>query len=380
VPSVSHLGPTHLGLDVHKDTISVAILALDRDGPDVERIAHDEASVRRLVGRLGDPRWLRACYEAGPTGYELTRLLAGMGVRCEVIAPSLIPKAPGDRVKTDRRDCRRLARLHRAGELVAIRIPSVQEEAVRDLCRARADLVQDRTRARHRLSKFLLRHGRPWRGGNAWTLTHERWLLAQRFDEPALRATYGHYRAVLDARDAQLAAIEADLAGWYDRAPFADAVHRLSAPGHHPAGRADAGQRGLRLAPVPPGGRVRGVLRPGAKRVLQRRQHAAGAHHQDRQRPPARPAGGVGLGLPAPPRGRGRPARASAGPGPPGGGPRLGRAAAAVRALPAAGRPQGLQERGSSPRSPGSWPASCGPKWQPDMRAHHRSPGGSAPR
>ena len=100
---------------------------------------------------------------------------------------------------------------------------------MRDLCRARADLVQDRTRARHRLGKFLLRHGRPWRGGNAWTLTHERWLLAQRFEEPTLAATYAHYRAVLEGRDAQLAAIEADLAGWQDRAPFADAVHRLAA-------------------------------------------------------------------------------------------------------------------------------------------------------
>jgi transposase len=229
VPSVSHLAPTHLGLDVHKDTISVAILAPDRDGPDVERIAHDEVSVRRLVGRFPDPRLLRACYEAGPTGYGLARLLHSMRVGCEVIAPSLIPKAPGDRVKTDRRDCRRLARRYRAGELVAIRIPTIQEEAVRDLCRARADMVADRTRARHRLGKFLLRHGRVWRGGNAWTLTHERWLLSQRFDEPALGATYTHYRAVLDARDAALAAIEADLAGWYDRAPFADAVHRLAA-------------------------------------------------------------------------------------------------------------------------------------------------------
>jgi transposase len=229
VPSVSHLALTHLGLDVHKDTISVAILTPDRDGPDVDRIPHDEPSVRRLVGRFPDPRWLRACYEAGPTGYELARLLHSMGVRCEVIAPSLIPKAPGDKVKTDRRDCRRLARLHRAGELVAIRIPSVQEEAVRDLCRARADMVEDRTRARHRLSKFLLRHGRPWRGGNAWTLTHERWLLSQRFHQPALAATYAHYRAVLAGRDAQLEAIEADLAVWYDLPPFADAVHRLSA-------------------------------------------------------------------------------------------------------------------------------------------------------
>ena len=97
--------------------------------------------MRRLVGRLGNPRLLRACYEAGPTGYELARMLASQHVRCEVVAPSLITKAPGDKVKTDRRDCRRLARLHRADELVAIRIPTPAEEAVRDLCRARSDLV-----------------------------------------------------------------------------------------------------------------------------------------------------------------------------------------------------------------------------------------------
>src|SRR5919204_989159 len=229
VASVSHPAPIYLGLDVHKDTISVGILRPDQQVPDVDRIAHDEASVRRLLARFPDRARLRACYEAGPTGFELARLLHRMDVGCEVIAPSLIPRAPGDKVKTDRRDCRRLARLHRAGELVAIRIPTVQEEAVRDLCRARADLVEDRTRARHRLSKFLLRHGRPWRGGNAWTLTHERWLLAQRFHQPALTATYAHYRAVLQGRDAQLEAIEADLAVWYDTPPFADAVHRLSA-------------------------------------------------------------------------------------------------------------------------------------------------------
>jgi hypothetical protein len=117
VASVSHLAPVHLGLDVHRDTISVGILEPDQQVPEVERIAHDEPSVRRLVGRLGDPRRLRACYEAGPTGFELARLLHSMGVGCQVIAPSLIPKAPGDKVKTDKRDCRRLARLHRAGEL-----------------------------------------------------------------------------------------------------------------------------------------------------------------------------------------------------------------------------------------------------------------------
>jgi transposase len=147
-------GLTYLGLDVHRDTISVAVLRPDHDAPEVERIAHDGPSVRRLVARFPDPQRLRACYEAGPTGYELARLLARLHVGCQVIAPTLIPTAPGDRVKTDSRDCRRLARLHRAGELVAIRIPTVAEEAVRDLCRARADLLEDRTRARHRLSKF----------------------------------------------------------------------------------------------------------------------------------------------------------------------------------------------------------------------------------
>jgi transposase len=121
-------GLTYLGLDVHRDAISVAVLGPDQDAPTVDRIAHDEASVRRLVARFPDSRRLRACYEAGPTGYELARLLARLQVSCEVIAPTLIPTAPGDRVKTDRRDCRRLARLHRAGELTPIRVPTVAEE------------------------------------------------------------------------------------------------------------------------------------------------------------------------------------------------------------------------------------------------------------
>jgi transposase len=152
-----------------------------------------------------------------------------MGVRCEVIAPSLIPTTPGDRVKTDKRDARRLARLHRAGELVAIRVPSVAEEAVRDLCRARVDMVIDQTRARHRLGKFLLRHGRVWRGGDNWTLKHQAWINTQRFDDPALTATFGHYRATLLAREAAVTAIEADLGDWFTREPFADAVARLGA-------------------------------------------------------------------------------------------------------------------------------------------------------
>lgn len=229
MPSVSRRGLTYLGLDVHRDSISAAILGEGEDAPVVERIFHDEPSIRRLIARFPDPSRLRACYEAGPTGYELHRLLTGMRVPCQVIAPSLIPKAPGDRVKTDRRDSRRLARLHRAGELVAIRVPTLGEEAVRDLCRARADMVEDRTRARHRLSKFLLRHGRVFRDGSAWTLAHERWLHAQRFEDRALQATYSHYRAVLEARDAAIAAVEADLVPCFTTEPFREQVARLAA-------------------------------------------------------------------------------------------------------------------------------------------------------
>jgi transposase len=216
-------------MDVHKDSISVGILNPGHEGPDVERIFNDEESVRRLIGRFAEPRLLRVCYEAGPTGYDLARLLGSMGVRCEVIAPSMIPKAPGDKVKTDKRDCRRLARLHRAGELVAIRVPTPLEEAVRDLSRSRGDMVEDLTRARNRLTKFLLRHSRTWRGGSNWTVKHEGWLGAQHFDEPALQVTFNHYRAVVISRDAALAAVEADLWPWVDKDPFAGPVHRLAA-------------------------------------------------------------------------------------------------------------------------------------------------------
>jgi transposase len=170
-----------------------------------------------------------ACYEAGPTGYELSRTLRRAGMVCEVIAPSLIPARPGDRVKTDRRDAGRMALLFRAGQLSAVRVPSVAEEAVRDLCRARADMVIDQTRARHRLGKFLLRHGRVYRDGTNWTLTHYAWIAAQRFDDPALTATFSHYRATLTAREAAVTSIDADLATFYTKAPFADPVARLAA-------------------------------------------------------------------------------------------------------------------------------------------------------
>ncbi len=220
---------TFLGLDVHKDTISVAVLEPGGETPAVDKISSDGSSVRRLISRFPDRSRLRVCYEAGPTGFELHRLLSSMGVACEVVAPSLIPKAPGDKIKTDKRDCRRLARLHRAGELTAIRVPTPAQEAVRDLCRTREDMVADLTRARHRLNKFLLRHDHVYRDGSAWTIKHEQWLATRTFGEPALTATFDHYRAVLAARQAELRALEADLRCYFTAGPFADAVTRLSA-------------------------------------------------------------------------------------------------------------------------------------------------------
>src|SRR6266508_4175220 len=226
-----HVPPevTVLAMDVHKNTISTAVLEPRSTVPPVDKISADDESVRRLIARFPNRGRVWACYEAGPTGYELARTLGRVGMHCEVIAPSLIPTRPGDRVKTDKRDARRLALLFRGGQLTSVRVPTPPEEAVRDLCRARADMVIDCTRARHRLGKFLLRHGRVWRGGDNWTLKHRAWIAAQRFDDPALTTTFGHYRATLAAREAAVSSIESDLVDWFTRPPFADPVARLAA-------------------------------------------------------------------------------------------------------------------------------------------------------
>jgi transposase len=216
-------------MDVSKDSIAVAILPPDRDVSEVDKIFHDADSVRRLVKRIGRPKGIWACYEAGPTGYDLQRMLSSMGVRCDVVAPSLIPKGSGDRVKTDRRDARRLAGLHRAGELTPVAIPTPAQEGVRDLCRTRGDMVQDLTRARNRLSGFLLRHSMVWRGGSRWTERHRRWLATLSFDDPAIATTFSHYLATVKLRDTALESVEADLLPLCTSEPFGEQVPRLAA-------------------------------------------------------------------------------------------------------------------------------------------------------
>jgi transposase len=144
-----------------------------------------------------------------------------------VVAPSLIPKGSGDRVKTDKRDSRRLARLHRAGELTPVRVPSRDEEAVRDLARARTALLEDRKTAQKRLTAILMRHGRTWRGPTYWTRAHRDWIAAQKFAEPALATAVGYYRAALATREAEMAAIEAELLPWVSREPLVGPAARL---------------------------------------------------------------------------------------------------------------------------------------------------------
>jgi len=166
---------TVVGLDVHKDSIVASILPSGADrASKAITFENRPATLKCFIQRLGHPRPRVFVYEAGPCGYVVQRELVAQGERVVVIAPALIPVRPGDRVKTDRRDAEKLARLYRAGELTAIRVPTRTEEAARDLVRIREDLLMDHLRARHRLSKFLLRHGRCYQETKAWSVRHRR--------------------------------------------------------------------------------------------------------------------------------------------------------------------------------------------------------------
>jgi transposase len=202
---------TFIGMDVSKNTIAIALLRPGEHVPLEQTIANTPEAVRRQLRRWGDPAALRVCYEAGPTGYALQRQLSALGVDCSVIAPALIPKRPGQRVKTDKRDALALCRLHRAGELTAVRVPDPEEEIVRDLVRAREDQTEDILRSRHRTTKLLLRHGRAYRDGKGWTAKHLCWIKDQEFASPLLRSLIDHHLAVVDARLAQRALLDTEI-------------------------------------------------------------------------------------------------------------------------------------------------------------------------
>ena len=213
----------YVGLDVHKETIAVSVA--EANGGEVRylgEVANTPEAVEKLVKQLRKGGAdLSFCYEAGPCGYGIHRQLTDLGWECEVVAPSLIPKKAGDRVKTDRRDSLSLARLHRAGELTAVWVPDGVQEGLRDLTRAREDMKHLQQQAKQRLLAFLLRHGRRYGGKSNWTQTHYRWLEQMKFEQPVQQIVFQEYvdtvKAMsrrVDAMDKQIESAAAESVFW----------------------------------------------------------------------------------------------------------------------------------------------------------------------
>lgn len=256
------------------------ILRADQQIPDVERITHDEPSVRRLVGRLGDPRRLRACYQAGPTGLELARLLHSMSVDCQVIAPSLIPKAPGDKAR-DRPAG--LPAAHRGCTAPASWSPSTSPPSTRrrcGTCAAPGPTGSKTSPGRKTGSASSCCATAALAGRVDPDHAYQAWLRSQRFDQPAMTQTFGHYLAVVEIRNTQLDAVQADLGGWCDRAPLDWQVARLAAyRGITRLGALTWPPRSPTGAGSPPPTRS-WALRAGPKPILQRHHRPPGPAHQ----------------------------------------------------------------------------------------------------
>jgi transposase len=226
-------GEVYVGLDVSKLKVSVALAEAGRDGEVrfLGEVENTPEAIGRLVAKLAKRhRRLAFCYEAGPTGYGLQRQVSALGHDCAVVAPSLIPRRPGERVKTNRRDALTLARLHRAGELTRVWIPDPGHQAVRELVRAREAAMEELRRARQHLQSFLLRHGRVFGGRAPWTKAHARWLAGQGFDHPAQQLVLAEYRqAVEDAgtRLERLTRQVAEAAAAWSMAPLVEACQAL---------------------------------------------------------------------------------------------------------------------------------------------------------
>ena len=210
-----------VGLDVHKDTIVIAAAqAGERTaGRQIGSLAHDVPKLLKALARLGKAEEVHVVYEAGPTGYGLQRKLSAKGYLCEVIAPSLIPKRTGDRIKTDRRDAQRLAELSRAGELRAIRIPDQADEAIRDLSRARQDAIKARNQARQQLKAFLLRHDQRYTTGKtSWTQSFHRWLATLNWHDSSTQIAFTEYILAVQAADQRVerltTALGQSITGW----------------------------------------------------------------------------------------------------------------------------------------------------------------------
>src|SRR6266508_2626186 len=211
-----------VGLDVHARSIRLAAVRAD-ELLEERTLPYDHGAVERLLRR-----WplVRCCYEAGPTGFGLYRHLVERGICCEVVAPGLVPQRPGDKVKTDSRDARKLARLLAGGLLEPIHVPAPTLEAARDLVRAREDARLDRMRDRHRLSKFCLRHGRRL-PGLSWSVVRRKWLSEQRFEFAAQQQTFDAYLHTVDLVDRRIEALERAIRETAEQEPWREPVARL---------------------------------------------------------------------------------------------------------------------------------------------------------
>lgn len=194
-----------VGLDAHAESTAIGFAEAGRAAPRfVGTVGAKRAELKKALGKLGDPGSLLVVYEAGPCGYGLARELTGAGYRCEVIAPSKIPKKPGERIKTDRRDALKLAGLARAGELVPVVVPDERDEAIRDLSRSRVDAVRARLKARQQLKALLLRHDHRYTGKTSWTAAHERYLSEITFAHPAQDIAFAEYRQAVGEGEARV--------------------------------------------------------------------------------------------------------------------------------------------------------------------------------
>jgi transposase len=219
---------TIIAFDQHAATTVAAVLLPGHRTPALHSLTSDSPTILRFIERVRRRGPVTCCYEAGPCGFELQRALTARTIPCDVIAPALIPRRAGDRIKTDRRDAGQLAVLARAGVLTSIHIPTEQEEAARDLLRCREDIRADLLRARHRLSKFLLRHGRRFTATKkAWSHRHDAWLRAQTWPLPALDQTHRAYLRTVDEAVARLHAVEQDLRALLGLEPLRSRVSRL---------------------------------------------------------------------------------------------------------------------------------------------------------
>ncbi len=218
-------GSSYVGMDTSKKSLWIARQGVDGKWLEWE-IANEPTAIRRMVRKLQREvgAAVKLCYEAGPCGYALQRQIESLGASCKVVAPSLIPVKPGQRIKTDRRDARKLAELFRAGLLTEVRPPTPEEESVRDLVRCREDLVEDRTRCRHRLAKMLLRRGYLNSSGRTWGLAHRRWLKTIRWDREADRIAFDDYLLALEQAEDRLSHLEDQLLIVAGREPYRSAV------------------------------------------------------------------------------------------------------------------------------------------------------------